>query len=44
MLAMSGLWWDRVLAVVGLVCTAHHFLVVAVQLVVVIFAGYVAQS
>ena len=44
MLAMPGRWWVRVLAFVGLVCTAHHLFVVTVQLVVMIFAGYVTQS
>lgn len=43
MLAMPALWWVWVLAVVCLVCTAHHLLVVAVQLVVVVFAGNVTQ-
>lgn len=49
-LAMPGFWWVRVLAGIGLVCTARHLFVVAVQLVVelrrlvYIPAGYVTLS
>jgi hypothetical protein len=44
MLAMAGLWRVRVLAVVRLVCTAHHLRVVPPQLLGLIIAGNVPLS
>jgi len=44
MLAMPVLWRVRVLAVVRLVCTAHHLRVVPPQLLVLIIAGNVPLS
>src|SRR5687768_13228256 len=48
-LAMPGLWWVRVLAGIGLVCTTRHLFVVAVQLVVALrrlvdIAGFATLS